>query len=92
MEFSDEYLTPQNDFYDKLFSEIRYIPTIYLFDFDNEHGKAMYSLIKNPLYPTLYKKVKIDWIKVTSLSDFYDSLKAAETEDDRYKVFCIPFS
>lgn len=75
MEFSDTYLTPLDNFFkDLIYNTGDFLPTIYLFDLDNEHGKDMYYLIKNPLFEAL-QEINIEWIKITSIEDFSQKLQ-----------------
>ena len=90
MEFSDNYLTPQDVFFQKLMERIVVRPDIYLFDLDNDHGKEMYYLLKNPLYSAL-NDLNVIWIKIDSIDDFYDKLCEIDWKNDN-SVLCIPFS
>ena len=91
MEFSTEYLTPQDDFFKDLIKKINTPPDIYLFDFDNEHGKVMYNLLKNPLYSSL-QALNVIWKKLNTLEDFARELHELNLEENHYIILCIPFS
>ena len=91
MEFSTEYLTSQDIFFQEIIDKVNVLPLIYLLDFDNEHGEIMFKLLKNPLYPSL-DCLPVKWIKLNTLQDFVNELHNIKILNNQYIILCIPFS